>query len=424
MKNLFPIYIIVALMLVVDFYAFKSLRVVSAGWSSSLRTSAFVTYGLSSVISYAIIIYTVTNFTRDAINHINYFMFYMGFGVLVLILIPKIVIAFFHLLDDIVNLFKWLSSYFFSRPVELTDGENNISRWQFISRMGWVLAAIPFASILYGMVRGRYTFRVLRETLTFSNFPATADGLKVVHISDIHIGSFFNNHKAVQHGVDMVNDLNPDIIVFTGDLVNNFASETNGWDDVLGGLKAKYGKYSILGNHDYGDYSDWPSASAKKDNLDKLKAYHATIGFKLLLNEWIPFTTGNGEKFEIIGVENWGEGGFSKYGNLAKAMQGTNPDNFQLLLSHDPSHWDAEVRRDTAIDLTVSGHTHGMQFGVEIPGVLKWSPAKYRYPRWGGLYAEGKQMLYVNRGFGYLGFPGRVGMPPEITLIELRKGEA
>jgi len=422
MKNLIPIFILITIVVVIDIYAFKSLRLVSSGWSSSLlKTGVNIIYALSSLLTYTIIVYAFLNFSRDASQQMNHYIFYMGFGVLVLILIPKLVVSLFHLVDDVVFLFKWLTSFFVRNPSGLESSPNGITRWQFISRIGWILAAIPFTGILYGMIRGRYAFRVLRESLAFQNLPASANGLKVVHISDIHIGSFFNNHSTVKHGIDMVNALNPDIIFFTGDLVNNFASETDGWDSVLKGLKAKYGKYSILGNHDYGDYAEWPSEAAKKENLDRLKAYHSKIDFKLLLNEWTPFTTESGETFEIIGVENWGEGGFSKYGDLAKATAGTNPENFQILLSHDPSHWDSEVIKKTQIDLTLSGHTHGMQFGVEIPGILKWSPAKYRYPRWGGLYNEAKQFIYVNRGFGYLGFPGRVGMPPEITLIELQK---
>ena len=422
MRNLIPIFILIAIVVIIDFYAFKSFRLVTSGWSNSLlKTGVNLLYALSSLLTYGIIVYAFVNFSRDASQQMNHYIFYMGFGVIVLILIPKLVVSLFHLVDDIVHLFKWLNSFFVRSTNNLESSPNAISRWQFISQMGWILAAIPFAGILYGMVRGRFAFRVMRESLSFQNFPASANGLKVVHISDIHIGSFFNNHSAVKLGIEMVNAQNPDIIFFTGDLVNNFASETDGWDTVLKGLKAKYGKYSILGNHDYGDYAEWPSAAAKKENLDRLKAYHSKIGFKLLLNEWTPFTTDGGETIEIIGVENWGEGGFSKYGDLAEATAGTNPENFQILLSHDPSHWDAEVIKKTQIDLTLSGHTHGMQFGVEVPGIIKWSPSKYRYPRWGGLYNEAKQFIYVNRGFGYLGFPGRVGMPPEITLIELQK---
>ncbi len=257
--------------------------------------------------------------------------------------------------------------------------------------------------------------------MSFANLPAWADGLRIVHISDIHIGSFFNNHDAVQRGIDMVNELKPDLILFTGDMVNNYADELVGWEDTLSKLNARLGKFSILGNHDYGDYVTWPNAEVRAENIEKLKQYHKKIGFRLLLNEKVNFGAENDESIEILGVENWGLGGFSQYGKLSEAMKDSDEKKFQILLSHDPSHWDAEVMGKTSIEITLSGHTHGMQFGVEIPGIIKWSPVKYRYPRWGGLYTVGKQHLYVNRGFGYIGFPGRVGMPPEITFFELQK---
>ena len=423
MRSYLPGFVLFAIFIAIDLYAFKSFKIISAGWISSFwRNTALIAYIFSSLAAYGLIIYALAQFSRDASQPMNHYLFSTAFGVIFLMFLPKLVIAVFHLFDDIVNILKWLSSFFIQKPVVGTLEGVRITRWKFISQLGWILATIPFMGILYGMMRGRYAFRVISKTLNFPNIPASADGLKIVHISDIHIGSFPRDGKSVKEGVKMINDLKADIIFFTGDLVNNFASEIDGWQDILGALEAKYGKYSVLGNHDYGDYADWQSASAKKENFDRVKKYHSKIGFKLLLNEWIPFTTEQGESFEIIGVENWGENGFTKYGDLNKAMAGTNAANFQILLSHDPSHWDAKVIGKTKIDLTLSGHTHGMQFGVEIPGILKWSPAKYRYPRWGGLYTEDKQMIYVNRGFGYIGFPGRVGMAPEITLMELKRG--
>lgn len=423
MRSILPSFVLIAIFIAIDLYAFKSFRVVSSAWTNTLlRNTALVGYIISSLLAYSLIFYALSQFSRDASHPMNYYLFSTAFGILVLMFLPKLVVAVFHLFDDIVNILKWLSSFFIQKPpVETLDGVR-ISRWKFISQIGWILAAIPFVGILYGMIQGRYAFRVISKSLSFPNLPASANGLRIVHISDIHIGSFHKDGKEVKEGIKMVNDLEPDIILFTGDIVNNFASETDGWDDILGSLKAKYGKYSILGNHDYGDYAEWQNESAKKENLDQIKEYHSKIGFQLLLNEWTPFTTTTGETFEIIGVENWGAGGFTKYGDLDKAMEGTNSENFQVLLSHDPSHWDAKVIGKTKIDLTLSGHTHGMQFGVEIPGLIKWSPVKYRYPRWGGLYTEGSQRIYVNRGFGYIGFPGRVGMPPEITLLELNRG--
>lgn len=393
---------------------------ISSNWNNAtLRYITLGLYILSSVLTYTIVIYVFTHFTRDIAHHPNYHLFYIGFGFLILILLPKLVAASFHLIDDIVHLFKWIASLLINNNSTPSSTKNPLTRWEFISKAGWILAAIPFISVLYGILRGRYAFRIERTKLAFSNLPKSASGLRIVHISDIHIGSFFNDFNPVKHGIAMVNSLEPDIIFFTGDLVNNSADEVDGWEEVLSGLQAKYGKYSILGNHDYGDYVNWPSAAAKTQNLEKLKKHHENLGMRLLLNEWVPFTTPEGETFEIIGVQNWGSGGFAKYGDLSKAMENTNAKNFQLLLSHDPSHWDAKVLGQTNIDLTLAGHTHGMQFGVEIPGIVKWSPIQYKYPRWGGLYTVKDQHLYVNRGFGFLGFPGRVGMPPEITLIEL-----
>lgn len=422
MRSYLPGLVLVAIFIAIDLYAYKSFRVISASWSSAFwRNTALVGYILSSIAAYGLIVYALGQFNRDASQPMNHYLFSTAFGIIVLMFLPKLVVAVFHFFDDVVNILKWMSSFFIQKPGAEALGGVPITRWKFISQVGWLLATIPFLGILYGMIQGRYAFRVISNSLNFANLPASANGLRIVHLSDIHIGSFPRDGRSVSHGVKMVNDLKPDLIFFTGDLVNNFALELEGFDDILGSLHAKYGKYSILGNHDYGDYTNWPNAQAKADNLQRLKEYHSKMGFKLLLNEWVPFTTDQGETFEIIGVENWGENGFTKYGDLKRSLEGTNVDNFQILLSHDPSHWDAQVLDKTKIDLTLSGHTHGMQFGVEIPGMVKWSPAKYRYPRWGGLYTEGNQHIYVNRGFGYIGFPGRVGMSPEITLIELNK---
>jgi predicted MPP superfamily phosphohydrolase len=425
MRNILPLVIFIVILLAIDLYAYKSLRLISSEWSKPIwRNSAQITYWVTSVGAYILLIYAVVTY-REAQVRMDYFVFFMGFGVLMLIFVPKLIAAIFHLTDDIVHLFRRITAYFvrsFDASETAVSSTAGISRWQFISRMGWALAAIPFIGILYGIGRGRYSFRTESVKLKFDHLPKSFDGLKIVHISDIHIGSFFNNYKAVKRGVDKVNALKPDLILFTGDMVNNYADEVKGWEDILGGLKAKYGKYSIFGNHDYGDYVNWESEAAKKANLERLAEYHKKMGFNLLTNQWVEFKNEAGDAFEIIGMENWGAGGFSKYGDLKKATQGANPERFQLLLSHDPSHWDAEVMGKTQIDLTLAGHTHGMQFGVEIPGLIKWSPVKYRYPRWGGLYSEGNQHIYVNRGFGYIGFPGRVGMPPEITLIELKSG--
>lgn len=418
-----PTVIFIVVLIAIDLYAFKSLKLITTDWQKPLvKNGILIAYWIASALAYGLIIYAISVFSGGGLQRTNYYIFFMGFAVLLLILLPKIVISLFHLFDDIIHLLRNISGYFIQTK---NPGEsmtpNGITRWQFLSRTGWVLAAIPFISILYGVVSGRFNFRIMKNTLSFPNLPQSADGLRIVHISDIHIGSFFNDYNSVKPGLDKVNELKPDLILFTGDMVNNYADELDGWVELLSSLKAKYGKYSILGNHDYGDYVNWPSGEAKVENLQKLMNRHKEMGFKLMMNEKIELETAPGESFELLGVENWGLGGFSKHGDLEKAMRNSDSEKFQILMSHDPSHWDAKVMGQTKIDLTLAGHTHGMQFGIEIPGFVKWSPAKYRYKRWGGLYKEKDQYIYVNRGFGYIGFPGRIGMSPEITVIDLKK---
>jgi predicted MPP superfamily phosphohydrolase len=423
MKNLVPLIIFLVVLLAVDLYAFKSLRLIASTWTNTLyKNTAVITYILSSLLGYGLLIYAFLNFSRSSMNKANYYVFFMGFALILLVFLPKLIVSAFHLFDDLIHLLRRVAGFFVKTTMPSGESEGvPITRWQFLSRIGWLVAAIPFFGIIYGVARGRWNFRIVEEVLKFPHLPAAADGLRIVHISDIHIGSFFEGHGSVMKGIEKINALKPDLILFTGDMVNNYANELEGWIPHLSKLEARLGKYSILGNHDYGDYVHWPSETAKRENLDTLKNYHREMGFKLMLNENLPIQFENGESFELIGIENWGLGGFSQYGKLDKALTGTDSSKFQILLSHDPSHWDAEVIGKTKIDLSLAGHTHGMQFGIEIPGLVKWSPVKYRYPRWGGLYTEGNQHLYVNRGFGYIGFPGRVGMPPEITLIELRQ---
>ncbi|MEP3838318.1 MAG: metallophosphoesterase [Algibacter sp.] len=297
------------------------------------------------------------------------------------------------------------------------------SRRKFISQVALGLAAIPFTALLYGMYRGKYRFRVLNYTLHFEDLPEAFDGYKITQISDIHSGSFDNKAK-IEYGVNLINEQESDIICFTGDMVNNKASEMQDWKSLFGTLKAKDGVFSVLGNHDYGDYVDWPTPEAKTENLNSLIQIQKDMGFDLLLNE-SRFIEKNGQRIAIVGVENWGKGGFKKAGDLKKAAQNLTTTDFKVLLSHDPSHWEEEVIKDDYnYHLTLSGHTHGMQFGIEIPGWIKWSPAKWRYKYWAGIYKELGQYINVNRGFGYLGYPGRVGIWPEVTVIELKKGTA
>lgn len=295
------------------------------------------------------------------------------------------------------------------------------SRRKFISQVALGLAAIPFASILYGVVKGRYNFKVLKYTLHFEDLPEAFDGYRITQISDVHSGSFDNKEK-VEYAIDLINEQASDAILFTGDMVNNEAKEMEPYMDIFSKLKAKDGKFSVLGNHDYGDYVSWESDADKEANLDRLKEIQKEIGFDLILND-SRFLEKDGERIALVGVENWGAGGFKKAGDLNKAVTNIASDDFKILLSHDPSHWEQEViSHKDHFHLTLSGHTHGMQFGIEIPGWIKWSPVKWRYKHWAGIYKEEGQYINVNRGFGYLAFPGRVGIWPEITVIELKKG--
>ena len=409
-----------AFIILVDIYSFKGIRLLVSDFESTiLKTSIYILYWIIPVFIIAILLYfrSLQPFERDPKIFRNFFLIA---GFFMLFYIPKLVFIAFHLIEDVVYLSKWIISKFAQSAGSTTTLEDSgISRAKFITQLGLVLAAIPFASILYGMTKGRFNFRITNEKLSFPNLPEAFNEFKIVQISDIHIGSFIGHENQVKKAIELVNEQNPDVILFTGDLVNNYTEELNGWIPILSDLRAKYGKFSILGNHDYGDYFEWPNKAEKEQNLTNLKQAHKELGFKLLLNESVQIELNN-SKIGLIGVENWGLPPFPQYGNLKVAMNGSSELPFNILMSHDPSHWDAEVIEKTNIDLTLSGHTHGMQFGIEI-GNVKWSPVKYKYPRWGGLYREKNQYLYVNRGFGYIGFPGRIGMPPEITVIELSK---
>lgn len=286
----------------------------------------------------------------------------------------------------------------------------------FIEYIGFGIAIGLLFAILAGIIWGRWNWKTHIIELPFENLPADSDGLKIVQISDVHVGSFFNKYDKVEKAIQQINQLEADFVFFTGDLVNNIAEEMLGWESVFSKIQAKKGKYSILGNHDYGDYVPWDKEETKNANLTKLIAIHKEIGFTPLLNDAVELKPG----FWLLGVENWGTAPFRQSGKLEETLEKVPMDSFKLLLSHDPSHFDEQVAQKTDIDLTLSGHTHGMQFGIERFGI-KWSPVSFRYKKWAGLYNIGKQFLYVNRGFGYLGFPGRVGIYPEITLIKLRR---
>ena len=300
----------------------------------------------------------------------------------------------------------------FYLPLGLTYQFTNIAVFKWI---GWAITLILFIGFIIGIFYGRWNWKVHRIELEFLHLPEDFHEIKLVQISDVHIGSFFDNHEKVKKAILQINDLKPDYVFFTGDLVNNTADEIHGWENIFLEIKAKKGKFSILGNHDYGDYVNWENKAEKENNLNKLIQLHRTIGFTPLLNESVKLTEG----FWLLGVENWGKAPFRQSGKLKETLNNIPEEHFKLLLSHDPSHFDEQVIH-TNIDLTLSGHTHGMQFGIERFG-LKWSPVSWKYKKWAGLYKEGNQFLYVNRGFGYIGFPGRVGIYPEITEITLKK---
>ncbi|MBU0472672.1 MAG: metallophosphoesterase [Bacteroidetes bacterium] len=348
-----------------------------------------------------------------AMIYFNYFS-----GTFLLLYIPRLLFIVFNFLDDIFHFTKF--SYIKLKNLKSNNSEKNkISRSTFLTRVGFIMAGIPFISIIYGIGWGRFNFIVRKSNLFFKNLPNEFNGFKIVQISDFHLGSFLSSKDKVEEIVELVNEQNPDLILFTGDLVNNVASEVEPFIPTLSKLKAKYGMYSILGNHDYGEYVHWNTIEKKNENLAQLIKYEEQIGFKMLLNSSANISFGEAS-FSLIGVENWGLPPFPQYGNLNKALENVNDNSFKILMSHDPTHWDAEVTNKTNIDLTLSGHTHGAQFGIEIPG-WRWSPVNLRYKQWGGIYKNNNQMLNVNTGIGFIGFPGRIGMPPEVGLITLRK---
>ena len=337
-------------------------------------------------------------------------------GLFLALMVFQLILVLFLAFEDLLRLPQALYRFFIER------GEGNYlpSRRKFISQIALGLAAIPFASLLIGMFRGKYNYKVLHYALTFDDLPKAFDGFTITQISDIHSGSFDNTAK-VNYGIDLINKQQSDVILFTGDIVNNKAEELLPWKEAFGRLSAKEGVYSVLGNHDYGDYVNWETKADKEANLQQLFDFQAEMGFTLLRNE-THFLEKEGERLALVGVENWGKGGFKKKGDLDKAVANVEAKDFKILLSHDPSHWEAKVLpHPYNFHLTLSGHTHGMQFGIEIPGWFKWSPVKWRYKQWAGLYQENKQWINVNRGFGFLGYPGRVGIWPEITKITLKR---
>lgn len=410
-----PVWLIMAgLMVLLDFYVFQILRSVSQSASPKTRSIIFISYWTLSVAA-LVILFILPLFQLDYSRSVRSTVFAIAIG----LFLAKLIAAVFFLIDDIRRGIQWLVGKVFFRNTEgeQIQGEDKISRSVFLNWLGLAVGGTLFTSLVYGF-SNKYNYKVKKVNLDFSNLPSSFKGLKIVHISDIHCGSF-NNKDAVKKGVEKIMQQQPDLILFTGDLVNNTSDEMDNYLDVFNQLKAPLGVYSILGNHDYGDYHEWPNKEAKVQNLERLKQVHSEIGWRLLLNENVLLQK-DGQQIALIGVENWSsKARFPKYGKLSQAYTGTEDIPFKILMSHDPSHWDSEVRTNYSdISLMLSGHTHGMQFGVDIPW-LKWSPVQYVYKQWAGLYEQGAQKLYVNRGFGFIGYPGRVGILPEITLIQL-----
>ncbi|MBN4072722.1 metallophosphoesterase [Crocinitomix catalasitica] len=404
----FVIFLIIVILVLaaLELYAYYGLKSRWNNWSPWLRMTARISFftllGIS--VSSLIIMFGFGGFGKVLRNF--FFAFVM------INLFTKLVFCIFLLGDDGRRLFIWIKESFGTSTRAAGEG---ISRSDFMLKAGMAAAAIPLVSYTYGMISGAYNYKVRKETVKLPNLPQSFDGLKIVQISDIHSGSFYD-YDAVNRGVDMILEQNADVIFFTGDLVNDSADEMDDYMDIFSRLEAPMGVFSIFGNHDYGDYRTWESEEAKAKNFERLKEVHAELGWRLLLDEHVYLERGK-DKICLIGVENWGAG-FHQHGDLAKAYQGSEGP-VKLLLSHDPTHWDEQVRKYYQdIDITFSGHTHGAQMGIETGG-FKWSPISLRYKKWAGLYQEENQYLYVNRGYGFIGYPGRIGILPEITVMEI-----
>jgi predicted MPP superfamily phosphohydrolase len=414
MRNWSNWWLVVVILLAIDFYVFNALKYIAHNNSDRSKTIIYSIYWTISVAAVAfIILFPNSRYLEAHIILRNYV-----FAIIVGLVFAKLIASVFFLLDDVRRLLLWLMAKIFPKTgVDFTTDGNHISRSAFLSWSGFALGTGLFATLLYGF-SNKYDYELRRVKLAFKNLPPAFKGLKILQVSDIHSGSF-TDKAAVERGVAMIQKQNADIILFTGDLVNDRADEMKDYMDVFNRFKAPMGVYSTLGNHDYGDYTSWPSPEAKKENLERLKQIQAQLGWRLLMNEHVILEKDN-QQIALIGIENWSAfGRFPKYGRMDLAYPGTEKYPFKILMSHDPSHWDAEVRpKDPDIDLMLSGHTHGMQFGVENP-YFKWSPVQWFYKEWAGLYSEGRQKLYVNRGYGFIGYPGRVGILPEITVIEL-----
>ena len=385
-----------------QFYVFQAVKEVS-------YQNFKIFYLVSSFLIIGNFFYQI--FSRGFDSSSSFFSY--SLGLFLSLFCFQLVVISVLIVEDFFRLISFISS-------SLNKSENIIpNRRKFVSQIALISGALPFVGLIFGMIYGKYNYRVFKYEMDFDDLPKSFDGFKITHISDIHSGSLDNIEK-VKYGINLINKQKSDVILFTGDLVNNKSNELEKWKDIFKLMEAPFGKFSILGNHDYGDYYDWKSKDEKINDFKKFMDYQENMGFKLLMNESI-YLEKNEEKIAILGSENWGRG-FKKEGDLDKMISKINKDDFKILMTHDPSHWEEKVlNHKSRFQLTLSGHTHGMQFGIEIPGLIKWSPVKWRYKQWAGIYKRDKKILNVNRGFGYLAYPGRLGIYPEISVITLRR---
>ncbi|MFL2618336.1 MAG: metallophosphoesterase [Flavobacteriaceae bacterium] len=395
------LFIFLAFLLILDIYSFQAIKTVS-------KKKVRLTYIIVNGILYFLLffqIFFIDNVRESALLTYN-------FTLLFILFVSKTILILFLFPEDILRFIKFLFSKIQNKKIDN-------SRRKFISNLSIAVAAIPIPIMIHGITRGRYNFKVVNHEISYKDLPESFDGYTITHLSDFHCGSFENRSK-LKYAIDLVNEQNSNLVAFTGDFVNNTYTEILPWIDEFKKINSKDGKFSVLGNHDYGDYYDWGTEENKKLGFKKLIEIQNELGFKVLRDESVHIKKNN-EKISLVGVENWGDG-FKKKGDIDKAINGLDESDFKIVLSHDPSHWDKIlVNHKEKFNLTLSGHTHGMQFGIEIPGFIKWSPVKYRYKYWAGLYERSNQFINVNRGFGVLGFPGRVGIWPEITVIKLKK---
>lgn len=410
----------VALFIFIDLIAFRGVFQLSESLDPIWRKFMRWGFWFINIICYVGVFTLMSRWSKrfDSSSSTDYTLFNWAVGFFIVWGSTKLIFVIFHVLQSVFDGARWLWSYFRQQPD--AEPHEGITRLQFFNQLGLGLSAAWLGSLIYGVTKGKYDFRVIEHEVTLPLLPKSFDGVKIVQISDMHLGSFNGAFEEVQPGFELIEKLAPDYIFFTGDMVNNFSDEAEPWIPMLKALEAKGGKYSILGNHDYGDYAMRDQPERKAKHFNRLLEIHDEMGFTLLRNEHVVLER-DGEQVYLVGCENWGLG-FHQYGDLDAAMHGVPPEKCSILLSHDPTHWSEQVMgRKSHIALTLSGHTHGAQMGVELPQFgIKWSPVSVRYSRWGGLYQEGEQFLHINRGFGFLAFPGRVGMSPEITCITLR----